>query len=173
MHQEIVIKTLTTPILNNDETMNDGSERGSNHIGISSSSSGYLKVSHNSVLNCLFLLTKENRLVIYDCNSFNVLKEIDWDLKTSECLFFVSSSSSIENNFELEALKRYDDIILLGSKIRVKFFLKLIRQLLKYIFKIIRLKLQCFFDFSLPPHYRLLQKGRYQRYTTMHRVKYI
>jgi hypothetical protein len=44
----------------------------------------YLKVSHNSVLNCLFLLTKENKLIVYDCNSFVILKEVDWNLKTCE-----------------------------------------------------------------------------------------
>ena len=44
----------------------------------------YLKVSHNSVLNCLFLLTKENKLIVYDCNSFAILKEVDWNLKTCE-----------------------------------------------------------------------------------------
>lgn len=35
-------------------------------------------VSHNSILNCLFILTKSNRLVLYDCNSRVVLRTIDW-----------------------------------------------------------------------------------------------
>ena len=34
-------------------------------------------LSHNSLLNCLFILTNQNQLVLYDCNSKNILKKVD------------------------------------------------------------------------------------------------
>jgi hypothetical protein len=35
--------------------------------------------SYNSVLNCLFLLTNDNKLILFDCNSRLSLKLIDWN----------------------------------------------------------------------------------------------
>lgn len=34
-------------------------------------------LSHNSLLNCLFILTNKNQLFLYDCNSKNILKRVD------------------------------------------------------------------------------------------------
>ena len=35
--------------------------------------------SYNSVLNCLFLLTNDNKLILFDCNSRLSLKLVDWN----------------------------------------------------------------------------------------------
>ncbi len=40
-------------------------------------------VSHNSLLNCLFVITSENKLILYDCNSKTRIKSFDWN-KTLE-----------------------------------------------------------------------------------------
>lgn len=34
-------------------------------------------LSHNSLLNCLFILTNKNQLFLYDCNSKSILKKVD------------------------------------------------------------------------------------------------
>ena len=34
--------------------------------------------SYNSVLNCLFLLTSDSKLILFDCNSRLILKLVDW-----------------------------------------------------------------------------------------------
>lgn len=34
-------------------------------------------LSHNSLLNCLFILTNKNKLILYDCNSKAILKQVD------------------------------------------------------------------------------------------------
>ena len=39
-------------------------------------------LSHNSLLNCLFILTNRNQLILYDCNSKAILKQVD--LNSSE-----------------------------------------------------------------------------------------
>lgn len=35
-------------------------------------------ISHNSVLNCLFLITSDAKLILFDCNTRTKLKQIDW-----------------------------------------------------------------------------------------------
>ncbi len=40
-------------------------------------------LSHNSLLNCLFILTNRNQLILYDCNSKNILKKINLDETTT------------------------------------------------------------------------------------------
>lgn len=44
----------------------------------------YTNLSHNSVLNCLFLLTSDKKLVLFDCNSRSKLKEVDWNESLAE-----------------------------------------------------------------------------------------
>jgi hypothetical protein len=101
MYQEIIInnnsnnKLITSVESSSKNDMNNEDEGGVVDDGDADAADGrggvttritnknnYLKVSHNSVLNCLFLLTKENKLIVYDCNSFVILKEVDWNLKT-------------------------------------------------------------------------------------------
>ena len=48
-------------------------------------------VSHNSLLNCLFVITSENKLILYDCNSKTRIKYFDWNKtleKNSKLNFF-------------------------------------------------------------------------------------
>ena len=47
------------------------------HIDLNENTS-ITSVSHSSLLNCLFVLTSEKKLIIYDCNSNVELKKIDW-----------------------------------------------------------------------------------------------
>ena len=37
-------------------------------------------VSHNSVLNCLLILTKSNSLYVYDCNTRSFLTRVSWNV---------------------------------------------------------------------------------------------
>jgi hypothetical protein len=37
-----------------------------------------INVSHNASLNCLFILTEENKLILFDCNTRSRLKVVDW-----------------------------------------------------------------------------------------------
>ena len=98
MYQEIIIQasasgntntTTSSPLPHTNTTTNTQTNANTNVSDENATSSGpigaeatnttnFLKVSHNSVLNCLFLLTKEHKLIIYDCNSLTKLKEIDW-----------------------------------------------------------------------------------------------
>ena len=43
-----------------------------------SAASKITSISHNNVLNCLFILTDENKLILYDCNTGSKLKTINW-----------------------------------------------------------------------------------------------
>ena len=49
---------------------------------LSESADPIVHISHNSILNCLFILTKSNRLILYDCHSRVVLRTIDWSRET-------------------------------------------------------------------------------------------
>lgn len=40
-------------------------------------------VSHSSLLNCLFLITSDNKLVLYDCNSKTKTKYFDWNINNT------------------------------------------------------------------------------------------
>ena len=40
-------------------------------------------ISHNSLLNCLFILTSDNKLILYDCNSKILLKKVEFALEGS------------------------------------------------------------------------------------------
>ena len=100
MYQEIIInnnnnKLITSVesgsknVMNNEDedvsgVVDDGDADADGRVTRITNKINYLIVSHNSVLNCLFLLTKENKLIVYDCNSFATLKEVDWNLKTCE-----------------------------------------------------------------------------------------
>ncbi len=105
MYQEIIINNANNKLLASVESSSSSSSKDDTNEedeGVSgvvdgdgdadggvtriSNKNNYLKVSHNSVLNCLFLLTKENKLIVYDCNSFAILKEVDWNLKTCELI---------------------------------------------------------------------------------------
>ena len=44
----------------------------------------YSFASYNSVLNCLFLLANDSNLVLFDCNSRQCLKVIDWSQFSNE-----------------------------------------------------------------------------------------
>ena len=49
-------------------------------------------VSHNSVLNCLLLLTNSNQLYIYDCNTRSYLTKINWNVLSSSTTKELASS---------------------------------------------------------------------------------
>ena len=40
--------------------------------------------SYNSIINCLFILTDDSRLTLYNCNSRSVIKCIDWTSQSKE-----------------------------------------------------------------------------------------
>lgn len=48
-------------------------------------------ITHNSVLNCLLILTKSNKLYVYDCNTRSYLTKISWNCLTQ-------GAQTLENN---------------------------------------------------------------------------
>jgi hypothetical protein len=53
-------------------------------------------ISHNNVLNCLFILTDDNRLLLFDCNTGAKLKQINWrELNNSQSKFCFNSFSHL------------------------------------------------------------------------------
>lgn len=71
---------------NSQETSVVSSTDESQQVGLVSSSNHHrlANLSHNSVLNCLFLLTSDKKLILYDCNSRAAIREIDWNDSLSE-----------------------------------------------------------------------------------------
>jgi hypothetical protein len=59
-------------------TNNSSNNRNNNIINNHKTRDKITYISHNNVLNCLFILTDDNKLIIYDCNTGTKLREIDW-----------------------------------------------------------------------------------------------
>ena len=72
--------TATDDELSQAKTLESGESRPIDLSELTSSTEqdSIVHISHNSILNCLFILTKSNKLVLYDCNSRMVLRTIDW-----------------------------------------------------------------------------------------------
>lgn len=59
-------------------------------------------LSHNSLLNCLFILTNKNQLFLYDCNSKNILKRVDLNsTDASKGKVTLNFLNKISNHFHL------------------------------------------------------------------------
>lgn len=61
----------------------------------------FLKVSHNSVLNCLFLLTSNQKLIVYDLNSNKILKQVDWNLKQHDGKYYAHFNKTFFSAFSI------------------------------------------------------------------------
>ena len=60
-------------------------------------------ISHNSLLNCLFILTSDNKLILYDCNSKILLKKVEFAVEgspQSNSLMFISFRKILLSNFK-------------------------------------------------------------------------
>lgn len=82
--------TATSTTANPDGASTDGSDdrtsggggsgdNGGEFLSLEQKIPSLLNLSHNSVLNCLFLLTADKKLILYDCNSRTRIREIDWN----------------------------------------------------------------------------------------------
>ncbi len=78
--------------------------------------------AHNSVLNCLLLLTNQRRLLIYDCNTQTLLKQVDWrDTDTPSKILSMNDKCLMLSDQTLCVRTAHDGIFLLESVFQTKF----------------------------------------------------
>jgi hypothetical protein len=73
-------------------------------------------VSHNSVLNCLLLLTNSNQLYIYDCNTRSYLTKINWNVLSSTTKETLASSILVSPKTTVKLINIQEKCIILSDK---------------------------------------------------------